>query len=231
MAVAKGSSGRGSRRLVPRSEVVVPPYEMLKNAILSGELRPGQSLVETALAEWCDVSRTPIREALRRLEQDGLVDRSDRGLVVKERSPEEILDIYETRIALEATAGRMAAERRTDHDVRWLRGVHERCLAVAADDRDGMVALNRQFHRTVWRASRNESLIDLLERLNLHLARYPVTTLEVPGRWEAACQQHSELVDAIERRDASAAYDMAMRHVIDARDIRVELFAEQAVEL
>lgn len=206
----------------------VPPYEIVKNAILSGELRPGQQLVETVLADWCEVSRTPIREALRRLEQDGLVDRTDRGLVVKERSPEEILDIYETRVALEATAGRMAAERRTDHDIRLLRRLLDRCLSVPVDDREGMVEANRQFHRAVWRASRNESLLDLLERLNLHLARYPGTTLEAPGRWEVACRQHGDLVDAIERRDTEAAHDIAMRHFIDARDIRLDLFAEQA---
>ena len=79
----------------PRSRV--SPYDMLKRAILSGGLAPGQSLVETSLAEWCGVSRTPIREALTRLEQDGLVHHYDGGLVVRVRSPEEILDIYETR--------------------------------------------------------------------------------------------------------------------------------------
>ena len=82
----------------------VQPYEILQQAILRGELAPGQPLVETTLAARYNVSRTPIREALTRLEQDRLVERTDRGLVVRRRSPEQILDIYETRIALEATA-------------------------------------------------------------------------------------------------------------------------------
>ena len=71
----------------------VTPYERLRQAIIEGDLRPGDQLVEVALAKWCQVSRTPIREALSRLEQDGLVARSDRGLVVLSRSAEEILDI------------------------------------------------------------------------------------------------------------------------------------------
>lgn len=74
-----------------------------------------------ALAEWWEVSRTPIGEALLRLDQDGLTDRTDYGLTVRARSPEEILDVYYTRMVLEATAGRVAAERCTDHDLMLLR--------------------------------------------------------------------------------------------------------------
>src|SRR5690349_17429224 len=110
-----------SGRRTERSRAQGSTYEVLKNAILSGELAPGEQLVETSLAKLCKVSRTPIREALRRLEQDGLVYRSDRGLAVRTRSPEEILDIYEVRMMLEATVGRIAAERRTEHDVSMLR--------------------------------------------------------------------------------------------------------------
>jgi DNA-binding GntR family transcriptional regulator len=215
----------------PSSGVRVQPYEMLKQAILSGELKTGQPLVETSLATWCQVSRTPIREALRRLEQDGLIERSDRGLVVRERSPQEILDIYETRIALEATAGRMAAERRTDHDVRLLRRLHERGHQISGDNIAAIVEANRQFHRTVWHASHNDSLLDLLERLNLHLARYPETTLAAPGRWQEACHQHKLLVDAIEKRDSDGAYKIALEHFVDARDIRLTLFADEASDL
>jgi DNA-binding GntR family transcriptional regulator len=200
---------------------------MLKKAILTGELKPGQPLVENTLAAWCQTSRTPIREALRRLDHDGLIQRSDRGLVVRKRSPEEILDIYETRIVLEATAGRMAAERRTEHDVRIMRKLMERCDQVSEGEPEAMADANQLFHRAVWRASHNESLLDLLERLNLHLARYPGTTLAAPGRWTAAREQHGQLVDAIEARQGDRAYDIAMEHFADARNIRLELFADE----
>jgi DNA-binding GntR family transcriptional regulator len=226
MPTAKPPRKPASRAGQAGPQLRVSPYEMLRNAILSGELPGGQSLVETSLAEWCGVSRTPIREALRRLEQDGLVHHSEGGLVVRVRSPEEILDIYETRIALEATAGRVAAERRTDHDVRLLRYVLDRGREVPATDVTGMVEANQQFHRLIWRASHNESLTDLLERLNLHLGRYPETTLSAPGRWAEACREHGDLVDAIEQRRSDDAYHIAHEHFVHARDIRLALFGE-----
>jgi DNA-binding GntR family transcriptional regulator len=196
---------------------------MVKQAIIRGELEPGQQLVETALAEWCQVSRTPIREALSRLVQDGLAERSDRGLIVRRRSPEEILDIYETRIVLEATVGRVAAERRTEFDVRTLRRLLERAQEVTADD-ERKVEVNRQFHQAMWRASHNESLLDLLERLNLHLARYPATTLSYQGRWEQAKSEHAAIVEAVEARNEAKAYELALAHFTRARDIRLRLW-------
>jgi DNA-binding GntR family transcriptional regulator len=196
---------------------------MLKQAILQGELAPSQPLVENDLAEWCQVSRTPIREALTRLEQDGLIERADRGLIVRERSPEDILDIYETRIALEATVARVAAERRTEYDLRSMRRVLDQSRATSRGNVD-RVELNRQFHRTIWVASHNESLIDLLERLNLHLARYPATTLSFPGRWKQALDEHQALVDAIEHRDGARASSVALTHFTEARDIRIKLW-------
>jgi DNA-binding GntR family transcriptional regulator len=212
----------------PARDARLSPYEKIKAAILSGELAPGQPLVETSLATWCGVSRTPIREALRRLQQDGLVDRSERGMAVRERSPEEILDIYDTRLVLEAMAGRVAADRRTPYDLRTLRLWLNRGEQVAAGDKAGMVEVNESFHAAVRRASHNESLIDVLERLNLHLARYPGTTLSSPGRWEAALHEHQELTEAIERRDSEAAHAIALAHFVAARDIRLRLFDEQS---
>lgn len=212
-------------RLAPSSaERRDSPYEMLKKGILRGELRPGQPLIEANLAAWCQVSRTPIREALMRLEQDGLIDRSDRGLVVRQRSPEEIIDIYETRMILEATVGRVAAERRTGFDVRTLRRFLTLSKDIDTADVDAVVTVNQQFHEAVWRASHNESLLDLLVRLNLHLARYPETTLSYPGRWKQAINEHTELTDAIEARDGDLAYEVALRHFREARDIRLGLF-------
>jgi len=221
---AAGRSRSAAAQQTPR----LSPYEALKQAILSGEFQPGQPLVENTLATWCQTSRTPVREALRRLEQDGLIDSSDRGLVVRKRSPEEILDIYETRMVLEGAVARVAAERRTEHDIRLMRLMWQKFGDVSGSD--AMVEANRQFHRAVWRASHNESLLDLLERLSLHLARYPETTLSAPGRWQTAHRQHKQLADAIEKRDGDAAHAIALGHFAEARDIRLELFANEISE-
>lgn len=202
-------------------------YEQLKHAILNGEFIEDQSLVESVLATKFNVSRTPIREALLRLEQDGLAERRERGLVVRSRSPEEILDIYETRVTLEAKASAVAAERRSDFDLLRLRQLLEAGEALRQSDREALAANNEAFHRTIWRASRNESLIDLLERLRLHLLRYPSTTLGFTGRWTEAIDEHRSLVDAIERRDPTRASEIATNHFNRARDIRVRLWQDQ----
>lgn len=228
MAATPRPARTAARPSLKQSPRKTPPYDMIKQAILDGELPPGETLVETALAEWCGVSRTPIREALTRLEQDGVVVRSDRGMEVRNRSPEEILDIYETRLVLEATAGRMAAERRTEHDLRILRHLIEVSRALDTSDPQALVEANQRFHRAVWLAGRNESLTDLLERLNLHLGRYPETTLSAPGRWETALDEHARLLEAIEARDAEAAHAVATAHFTAARDIRLALFGYAA---
>jgi DNA-binding GntR family transcriptional regulator len=226
--MASRGSGRANNPAPPARVERVSPYEMIKQAILSGELDAGQPLIEATLASWCGVSRTPVREALRRLQQDGLVERSNHGLAVRARSPEEILDLYDTRVVLEATAARVAAERRTDHDIRQLRWMLEIDAEMPETDSGALASANQRFHRAVWRASHNESLIDLLERLNLHLARYPGTTLASPGRWDTARQQHAKLLDAIESRDGDVAHEIARTHFLEARDIRLALFAQEA---
>jgi DNA-binding GntR family transcriptional regulator len=202
------------------------PYDRIKQAILDGTFAPGFALVELSVAEWCGVSRTPIREALLRLEQDGLVNKTERGMIVRERTPEEILDIYEVRISLEATAARIAAERHTVLDrVRLER------LTTRVEETEGPLGQthadrNRDFHRGIWLASHNESLIDLLDRLNLHLLRYPITTLTAPGRWDESIREHRELVGAILARDSVAAQDIAQRHFTTARDIRLAVWED-----
>jgi DNA-binding GntR family transcriptional regulator len=207
-------------------ERAAPPYERIKQAILDGSLQPGEALVESTLGGWIGVSRTPVREALGRLEQDGLVVRTDRGMAVRARTPEEVLDIYEVRISLEATAARMAAARHTELD--QVRLERELALAEALDlgDGDALVHRNREFHRMVWLSSHNESLIDLLNRLNLHLLRYPATTLIAPGRWEEALVEHRELVEAIVAADGARAQAVAEHHFTTARDIRLALWAD-----
>lgn len=205
-------------------------YNAIKEAILVGELVAGEPLIESSLAAWCGVSRTPVREALRRLEQDGLVKRDASGLIVRERSPEEILDLYDTRVILEATAARVAADRRTDHDLRAMRWALDQGHQVDPTDIDRMVGANQDFHQTVWRASHNESLRDLLSRMSLHLGRYPQTTLAAPKRWEEATKQHEELFHAIEVRDGDQAHEFARQHFLEARDIRLRLFAIDATQ-
>ena len=216
---------RGAPPLGSRGRKKQSLYEALRNSIVAGEFEPGEPLTDLALADWYGVSRTPIREAMTRLEQDGLLARTDRGLAVPNRTPEDVLDLYDTRIALEATAARTAADRRTSHDMLELHRLANVVSEIPPTEPKELAASNAQFHRAIWKASRNNSLIDLLERLSMHLGRYPETTLSYPGRSERANDQHRRLVEAIEARDMALAAEVATEHFTESRDIRVKLWA------
>lgn len=203
-------------------------YEQLREGIVSGEYGAGESLVELVLADRYGTSRTPIREALRRLEQDGLVERGDRGMRVRSRSPEEIMEIYEARIPLEMAAAAAAAERRTELDLIRLRRAAAAMSEVSTSDPNAMAVANRVVHEAIWAAGHNGTIVDLLTRLNNHLTRYPATTLAVPGRWDEALRQHEKIIAAIERRDGATAGELARAHMTQAREIRLKIYSEQS---
>lgn len=219
----KAARSKSARRAALEA---MPPYERLLQEVIRGELAPGEVLTEMALAERLQVSRTPIREALTRLEQDGLIKRTGRGMVIRERSPEEILDIYEVRILLEADAARLAAERRSNLDVFTLRHAAAELEKIDTADPDVMAEANRDFHHAVWRSAHSEPILDLLSRLDMHLARYPTTTLAYPRRWETSLTEHGLLVAAIEERDGERAAQASRQHFTAARDIRLTLWSE-----
>ena len=202
-------------------------YERLRGEIVEGTFDAGANLVEIALAERYGTSRTPIREALRRLEQDGLVERGDRGMRVRTRSPEEILEIYEVRIALEATAASAAATRHTDLDLIRVRKAQSAMDSVPSEDPVAMMAANRAVHEAIWAASHNGTVVDLLSRLNNHLTRYPATTLEKAGRWQEALAEHHALIEAIEARDSARAGALAEAHMTKARDLRLQIYRDE----
>lgn len=202
-------------------------YVKLREEIVSGSLAAGAPLVEGAVAARYGMSRTPVREALRRLQQDGLVERADRGMRVRARSPEEILEIYEVRIVLEAEAARGAAEHATRLDLMRITGALDRMRAAEPTDAGAMAATNRTFHEAIWAASHNGTLVDLLTRLHSHLTRYPATTLTSPGRWETVLTDHAAMLAAIETRDGEAAGRLAREHMAQARDIRLRMYSEE----
>lgn len=202
-------------------------YERLRAEIVDGTAPPGTPLIEAVIATRLGISRTPVREALRRLEQDGLVERTGRVVAVRSCSPEEILEIYAVRIALEGLAARLAAEARNEFDLAQLNERHLRMTTLGNNPADPtvMAVTNRGFHEALWASSHNRTLIDLLVRLNSHLSRYTATTLASPGRWKTVLADHEQLIAAIAARDVERAADLAGTHMAAARDIRLRLYA------
>jgi DNA-binding GntR family transcriptional regulator len=201
-------------------------YDLVRDLVLGNCLQEETQLTEAALASRLGVSRTPGRGALMRLEQEGLLERFGRGVRVRQRSPEEILEIYEVRAALETLAAQRAATRRTEFDLSRLEAIHEEMVA-APDEEEARVALNNQFHRLLWVASRNDTLIDTLRRLVTYKSRYPATSLSFPGRWDAVLAEHSALIDALRDGDADRAGAIAGDHVQRTRDIRLRMYARE----
>ena len=202
-------------------------YPQLRSAIESGELAAGEWLVEASLAQRYGVSRTPVREALRRLEQDGLVERGERGLQVRARSPEEILEIYEVRIMLEGHAASLAAVRRSALDLARLERAAEIMEQLESPDPAAQAQSNLNYHQAIWRSSHNATLMDMLHRLQGHLTRYPATTLSRPGRWLVVLEDHRQLVEAIREGQAERAQQLAEAHIAAARDIRLKMYGEE----
>jgi DNA-binding GntR family transcriptional regulator len=207
--------------------VVDSAYWALRRDIVSGQIKPGDKLVEMSLADRYGVSRTPIREALRRLEQDGLVQRTGRRLRVRLHRPDEILDIYDVRIVLEEAAARAAALRRTSLEVSLLARAHEAMRGIREDDMMGKQKATWAFYELVWAASHSNTLIDLLSRLQAHLRRYPDGTLSQPGRWRQSLADHARLVSAIREHRTSDAGEIASTHLSAARELRLRAYADQ----
>jgi DNA-binding GntR family transcriptional regulator len=201
------------------------PYEMIRQAIRTGVFQPSQQLTETALAEWCGVSRTPVREALSRLLQDGLVVRTEHGVMVRAHTLEELYNIFEVRVVLEEKAARAAAERRTDRDLFILRTAVEQYEREVLAPDPAVVISAMNFHHSVWRAARNDTLFDLLMQLDMQIPRYPDKDLSSAEVRKRASGYHRDLFDAIEANDAERAAAVAVAHVTEQRDIRLRSFS------
>jgi DNA-binding GntR family transcriptional regulator len=202
-------------------------YARLRQEILAGELAPGTPLREIAIAERFGVSRTPIREALRRLQHERVLERGTRGLLVAEVSTTEVLQVYDLRILLEGDAAAQAAEARDQGDLLELKSLLARDRALVDPVDSLRLSTNLEFHAAVSAAAHNAVLDDILKRLSIHLIRTPHSTLSTGNRWAEALDEHASLVDAIERRDVDAAREIAAEHMRTARGIRLELLRER----
>lgn len=202
-------------------------YWALRRDIVSGQIKPGDKLVELSLADRYGVSRTPIREALRRLEQDGLVQRNGRRLRVRQHRPEEILDIYDVRIVLEEAAARAAALRRTSLELSLLARAYDAMRTIREDDLAAQQRSCWAFHELIWAASHSGTLVDLLSRLQANLRRYPDGAPAHPGRWRRSLADHARLVSAIREHRAEDAGRISAEHLSAARDLRLRAFTDQ----
>jgi DNA-binding GntR family transcriptional regulator len=197
------------------SEAGPDAYALILDAIDRGEFAPGARLVETDLADRFGVSRTPIREALKRLEAQGAATREGRSLVVSSLDHDQLGELYEVRGVLEGLAGRLAARHATPEEILVLRELVQADAPLVNDPR-ALAQTNKRFHRQLHRATHNRYLVQLLQSMRRSLALLSSTSLSTPGRGAQSVEEHEAMVRAIEARDEDGAEDAARAHISNA---------------
>ena len=204
-------------RHTSRSEFV---FASLRDAIWEGRFAPGERIPEEEIAHSLGVSRTPVRDALRRLQERGmLVVGAGRSLVVAELSKQQVLELYAMREILEGSAARFAAQHANEAEIDLLHRVLND-FDKHQDDARMLVSLNRRFHRAICEAAHNRYLIATLDGMHDALALLHGNTFRMPNRRSKSDAEHRRIVLAIERRDADEAEKAARDHVRQAQRTR-----------
>jgi len=207
----RGAGSRGSQ-----------VYDVLIERIRSGKLEPGTRMREEDVANLLGVSRTPVREALGRLQARGLIEYASGGLTIVKLSRPQAMELYAMRANLEGAAARFAAENASPGEVASLKhvcGLFSSYQGNAAD----FAKANTAFHQAIYEATHNRYLLKMLEDLNDSLALLRNTTFSVSGRAEAAKIEHEKIFTAIEKGNADRAERAARQHIENARNARLQL--------
>jgi DNA-binding GntR family transcriptional regulator len=188
-------------------------YQRLHNAIRRGEFQPGDRLREVDVADRLSLSRTPVREALRKLESDGIVEHRPRiGAVIRTLTHAEVVELYEMRIVLERTAAEMASKHASAAEADTLDHLNE-LIKLEQDDPQTAAAHNQDFHRCIYLAARNRFLGSAARGLNNALMLLGPTTLADETRIQTVIGQHQDIIDAIRGGNAQAAGLAAETHL------------------
>ncbi len=216
-------------------------YEQLKAAIVELRIPPGAPLREAEIAQGLSVSKTPVREALGRLEQDGLVTlNSFRSATVTDYTARDLQEIYELREIIEVAAARAAAESMSEKGLADLGRIASECVRLNAQGGGGgggtagggesagggenaggateLVQLISEFDTVLYEEVTNRRIRAILENLAAHLARIGRLTTEIPGRIDASVREHAQIYEAIERRDPETASRFMRDHIRSVRD-------------
>ncbi len=194
-------------------------YQQLRNDILNGRYRPGESLIEMKVAKKMGVSRTPVREAIRQLELEGLVSSiPNKGVVVQGVSEQDIEDIYTIRKMIEGLAARWAAEKITDEQLKELKDIIDLMeFYTEKDDIDKVSELDTKFHDIIFKACDSRPLESVLTNFHHFIQRARLVSIKSSGRASHSLEEHSKIYEALKSRDPDAAEKAMIQHVQSAR--------------
>lgn len=194
-------------------------FDKLRDDILNDVYLTGEKIVEAKLADELGVSRTPVREALKQLELDGLVDNiPNRGVVVKGISIQDIHDIYTIRVAIEGIAARWAVERMNDNVIGDLSEIYELMeFYTFKNDTDKIFELNTKFHETIYIATQSRYLEQVLRDFQLFIKTTRSRSLKCDGRSQQALIEHKAILEGFIEKDAEKAYLATVNHIENSR--------------
>ena len=200
-------------------------YTLILESIEGGVYKPGDRLVESELAERLGVSRTPVREALQRLETQGMLSRDGRSLIVASLDHNQLSELYAVRTELEGLAARLAARHATEEEIRVLVTMVQEDQALLGGDPRALSRANKRFHKQIHLASHNRFLVQQLDLVHRSMALMANTSFAAEGRDGVALDEHAQIVAAISARDGDAAYAALKTHISRAFETRLRVEA------
>ena len=202
-------------------------YQILRDEICAGKYAPGSWLQETELTEYLGVSRSPVREALRRLEQERLIRDSGKGSVVLGITLEDLEDIMDIRLRCEGLAAFYAAKNRTEADAKRLRQLSElQDFYFEKGDYDHLREIDDEFHESIYEISGRTVLMDTLRPLHRKTQRYRRNSYSIPARRQKSINEHKAICDAICDGNAELAEQLVSQHIENAKNTMIERFSQ-----
>ncbi len=193
--------------------------DFIKESIATGEMRPGEKVCETKVAEELGISRTPLREAIQTLEAEGFLKLVPRkGAVVSEYSQKDIQDIYEIKATLEGLAARLATQNSSAGYIDKMADINAQLRAITLSGEKSVsrfFKLHNQFHDIFLKAANNERLYQLNCHLMEPLKRFRLTSIAIPGRFEESVNTRDEIIEVFKKRDAKKAEELVIKNVLD----------------
>lgn len=210
---------------IPRQSLHQEVANRLRQRIIEGDIAPGSKLNERELCEVMNVSRTPLREAIKMLAAEGLVELlPNRGAAVAQLDEQDVIDTFEVIAGLEGLSGELAAQRITPEELAEIRALHfEMCAAHARRDLPTYYRLNAAIHERINAAARNPVLAQTWRTVNARLQVLRFRSNLDGAKWDQALDEHEQMVDMLARRDAEGLRKLLAHHLIVKRDTVIEL--------
>ncbi len=209
--------------------ISIKVYETIRDAIISGKFSPGTKLTVDDLSKELNVSRTPVKEALVRLEREGLVENIPRrGMYVAKISIEDALEIYELREVLEGFAVRKASENIDKESLKLLKEILSKGEKYIRDGNfKDYSNIDEQFHKILWNLSGNKRLFRILENIRSIIRLLMTSSVNIPGRASASLLEHRKILSAIEKNNPELAESYMKEHIKNVKEIVIKTYLEK----